>query len=514
MGVDAMAMMSWHGGRPRGTGNIRIMLTDVELRRKVMGCWLGKAVGGTLGMPYEGTRDTLDLTYYDPVPTTMLPNDDLDLQVVYAVLMDKMDPVRVEREALTAAWQHIGMSPDEYGVCKRNLELGLRPPATGSYDNPFVNGMGAAIRTELWASLAPGRPEVAVQYAYEDACMDHAEEGIYAARFLAALESLAFVESNREQLLDRASAFLPATSSVLVAINDTRAWWAASRDWRQVQRKLVDRYLTDNFTDVTLNLAFIVLGWLASEGDFGRAICVAVNCGQDTDCTGATLGALLGIIDPDGIDAKWLTPIGENLILSPSVSGIDHPATLSQFTELVESLRHRLEGRPPSAKTVEQSVDHLAIRAEVGFSDPVDVDQSRDLPPMPGNRREVTFPGSMARWPANGWEGRALHVRYRVWMDRARSMRLVFNTREPVRVWLDGRFAFGRDGGCFVPAVHRAPSDQTVVIDVGKGWHEVNAVIPQPEPARDIEWYVDVAEAVDPAVCSQWIANAFVRVGT
>ena len=48
-----------------------------------------------------------------------------------------------------------------------------------------------------------------------------------------------------------------------------------------------------------------ILGWLAGQ-DFGEAICIAVNCGADTDCSGATLGALLGLIDPDCINEKWL----------------------------------------------------------------------------------------------------------------------------------------------------------------------------------------------------------------
>src|SRR5690606_6572634 len=113
---------------------------------------------------------------------------------------------------LAQAWQHIGMSPDEYGICKRNMKFGLVPPATGSYDNPFARGMGAAIRTELWACLAPGDPDLAAAYAYEDACMDHAGEGIHGAVFLAALQSLAFIKHDREALLDHALTYLPTDS--------------------------------------------------------------------------------------------------------------------------------------------------------------------------------------------------------------------------------------------------------------------------------------------------------------
>ena len=58
------------------------MLQTFTFRERVLGCWFGKAIGGTLGMPFEGEDGPLDIEFYTPLPTTMLPNDDLDLQVV------------------------------------------------------------------------------------------------------------------------------------------------------------------------------------------------------------------------------------------------------------------------------------------------------------------------------------------------------------------------------------------------------------------------------------------------
>ena len=37
---------------------------DMEnYRKKVLGAWLGKAVGGTLGQPWEGSRGPLALSF-------------------------------------------------------------------------------------------------------------------------------------------------------------------------------------------------------------------------------------------------------------------------------------------------------------------------------------------------------------------------------------------------------------------------------------------------------------------
>jgi hypothetical protein len=44
------------------------------------------------------------------------------------------------------------------------------------------------------------------------------------------------------------------------------------------------------------NLAYVMIGLLYGEGDFLQSLLYAINCGDDTDCTGATVGAILGII--------------------------------------------------------------------------------------------------------------------------------------------------------------------------------------------------------------------------
>jgi ADP-ribosylglycohydrolase len=307
-------------------------------REKVLGCWLGKAVGGTLGGPAEGKDGPLSLTFYHPVPDRMLPNDDLDLQIAWMEAL-RRHGLPVDRHTLAQAWlAHIHLWPDEYGVACRNLTQGLYPPASGWFDNGFTAGMGAAIRTEIWACLAPGDPALAAALATEDACVDHAGEGLYAAQYLAALESAAFVEQDQETLLELAASTIPGDSRVARALSDTRDWWAETHDWLEVRERILAQHGRQNFTDVAQNLAFILLGWLTGGDDFGAAISTAVNCGRDTDCTGATLGALLGILNPQGIDDEWLEPIGRDLVLSPGMVGMHPGATLDTLTDQVTAL--------------------------------------------------------------------------------------------------------------------------------------------------------------------------------
>lgn len=468
-----------------------------------MGCWLGKAVGGTLGMPFEGQDGPLDLEFYRPVPTEMLPNDDLDLQVVWACVLDEMETPRVDRHLLAAAWQrHVHFPWDEYGVALRNYANGLHPPLTGAHDNWFSHGMGATIRSEIWACLAPGKPALAAAYAYEDACFDHAGCGIEGETFFAALESMAFVESDPQLLLNGALETLPPESLVRRAVQDTRDWWEELRDWQEVRELILARYGHENFTDVTMNMAFTVLGWLAGEGDFSKAICIAVNCGKDTDCTGATVGALMGILDPNCIPDKWLAPIGRELVLSPGIVGLRAPATLDEFTALVLRLRDRLAGYKPNARHYVQKVDHLQVRAQVAFAATL----PEIVPVFSSDHTWMALEGTFSRMQAECFdeEWLLLHLPFQV--EKSGEVLLMFNTGQECRVWVDGKLLLERGGGVMAPSLHRAPEHQKATRVLAEGQHSLVAAIRRPASGHTAQW---VVAAGDPDT-KQWHPRAFV----
>ena len=106
-------------------------MNDTEYRRRVWGCYAGKAVGGTLGMPFEGNLSTRKLTGYDPVPGEMLPNDDLDLQVIALEIVRRFG-LPVNRYHLSDMWRHLqDGGPDEYGAARWNVSMGRTAPLSG-----------------------------------------------------------------------------------------------------------------------------------------------------------------------------------------------------------------------------------------------------------------------------------------------------------------------------------------------------------------------------------------------
>lgn len=54
---------------------------------------------------------------------------------------------------------------------------------------------------------------------------------------------------------------------------------------------------------------------LYGEGDFKKSVLNAIKCGDDTDCTGATVGALFGILGGQKIiPLDWKEYIGEKIV--------------------------------------------------------------------------------------------------------------------------------------------------------------------------------------------------------
>ncbi|MCI0515492.1 ADP-ribosylglycohydrolase family protein [candidate division KSB1 bacterium] len=318
----------------------RLILNAGIYRDKVQACWLGKNIGGTLGGPWEGKRHTHALTFYDPLPTQAAPNDDLDLQLVWLKMLTEaeLDPsVRTfatywQRYAIRYPW-------NEYGFFMRNFNRGLRPPIAGCFENYFVDEMGAPIRSEIWACLHPADPQAAARLAWKDACLDHAGgEGVYGEMFWAAVEAAAFVETDPHLLIQIGLNMIPLSSHLARAIREAVWCYEQRQTWGEARERIASRFGHLQPCNAVPNHGFIILGWLYGR-DFGDCLCKAVNCGYDTDCTGATLGALLGILNgAAGIPSAWQQPIGEEIVLHKFTGDCGAPKTISELAARVSDL--------------------------------------------------------------------------------------------------------------------------------------------------------------------------------
>ncbi|MDF2921716.1 MAG: ADP-ribosylglycohydrolase family protein [Paenibacillaceae bacterium] len=309
------------------------ILNEQDYYRIVYGGWLGKNIGGTLGYADEGKKELLNLTYYPKLPDGPLENDDLDLQLVWLHALEQYGPGLTARELGQEWLEHVFFPYDEYGYALANLRRGLLPPVAGAFNNPFTNCMGSPIRSEIWAMATPGLPEQAAYYAYQDAIVDHAGgEGVYGEMFFAAIESAIFFERDRDQLISIGLTYIPENSRTARAVQDLLRWHKEGHSWTEARSLILEHHGSDNFTDAPQNIAFTILGWLYGE-DFEDAILKAVNCGYDTDCTAATLGAILGmLLGPEALPERWAKPLGDRVVVSPPIKGFPAPTSLDELT--------------------------------------------------------------------------------------------------------------------------------------------------------------------------------------
>lgn len=301
---------------------------------KVRGGWFGKCLGGVAGMPFEGVPFSPEMSR-DDLHINEVPNDDLELQLVWLCGLKKHG-LALDAAAFGELWRkYIPHGCDEYCIALRNLRRGIEPPASGWKDNFFTDGMGAAIRSEIWAMLFPGRPDAAGYFAQLDAQVDHWGEGVYGEIFMSAAESIVFTDGNVENALRTALHKIPADTRLHRAAADIFRLYDADAPEADVREHIMLHYQRDsNFTSCVMNLVFIIYALLWGRGDFIKTILLAVNCGRDTDCTGASCGAFLGIakgmaVIPD----EWKYAVNEKLSLGEYVTKI--PGTPLTFTELI-----------------------------------------------------------------------------------------------------------------------------------------------------------------------------------
>lgn len=321
-----------------------IKLNKATYLDKVHACWIGKNIGGTIGAPFEGKREMQDVKGFSSRPGTPLPNDDLDLQLVWLTALECEGVKNFSTNTLAEYWlERISPDYNEYGIGKTNLAMGILPPMSGEVDNDrWKTSNGAWIRSEIWAALAPGVSDTAVKYAVMDAMVDHGlSEGTYAEIYTASLESSAYTENDINKLIETALEKIPSDCKTAQTIRLAIECYNEGISLKDARERIVEFNTDFGWFQAPANLGFVTLGLLYGEGDFKKSVISAINCGDDTDCTGATVGAIMGIIGGTAaIPEDWREYIGGRIV-TVCIDGSyawSIPGTCGELTERVARL--------------------------------------------------------------------------------------------------------------------------------------------------------------------------------
>ena len=313
---------------------------DSDYERRLRGAWVGRCAGCTLGKPVEGwsraeIRELLDaadigdlrfyVPYLDPNPTGRawhpsavysaqgringVPrDDDIDYCVLALEILETYG-ADVTTADFGQAWLELLPYWRVYTAERaayRNLVLGLPTNQAALVRNPYREWIGAQIRADVLGYVHPGRPEAAAALAFRDAALSHVKNGIYGEIWAAATIAAAFSLDDPLKAVRAGMDQIPAKSRLHAALTNTLAWSEKNADWQDAWELVDEAYGHYNFVHTINNACFVVLGLAYGRGDFAATVGIAVECGEDTDCNGATAGSILGATKgAEVVPAAW-----------------------------------------------------------------------------------------------------------------------------------------------------------------------------------------------------------------
>jgi len=169
--------------------------------------------------------------------------------------------------------------------------------------NEFNDWIGAQIRADLYGWVCPGDPTLAAELARRDAALTHVGDGIYGAMYVAALGAAIPASDDLDGAIERALEEIPSASAAAAAVRFGRSLSGEA----DAPQRLHEHYEGMSPVHTLNNLAVVVWALHSYWEDYGSAIGEAVTAGWDTDCNGATVGALWGLSGRE-IPQAWTAP--------------------------------------------------------------------------------------------------------------------------------------------------------------------------------------------------------------
>jgi hypothetical protein len=280
------------------------------LKDKIAGGWAGKMIGVTYGAPTEFRAQ--GKTFDDSIKWTpkdircSMWQDDIYVQLTFMMTMDKYGidaPAKKFQEMFAKAGYMLWHANVQ---ARKNYYDSIFPPASGSPEfNSHADDIDFQIESDYLGLMCPGMPATASKMADKIGHIMNYGDGVYGGIFLAALNSIAFFESDIPKVIDKALTSIPAESDYAKMVSDVKLLHEHNPgDWKAAWTELQAKWGSDHFCgsgsdfniDAKLNGAYIVMGLLYGDGDPGKTMEISTRCGQDSDCNPSSAMAVLGVI--------------------------------------------------------------------------------------------------------------------------------------------------------------------------------------------------------------------------
>jgi len=299
------------------TAPSEVSISKEVLKDKIMGAWAGQTIGCTYGGPTEFRysssmiNDNVEIMwpdgyikwYYDNSPGLY---DDIYMDLTFVDVFEKegLDaPVESFANAFANADYMLWHANQQ---ARYNIKQGIMPPASGYWElNPHADDIDFQIEADYAGIMSPGMVNAASHYCDDIGHMMNYGDGWYGGVYVAAMYALAFVSDDMDYVVEEALKVIPEQSKYYRCMADVIAWHKQYPDNWEITWALVEHnygfdigcpdgvYQAFNI-DAVINSAYILIGLLYGEKDFGKTLDISTRCGCDSDCNPASAGGILG----------------------------------------------------------------------------------------------------------------------------------------------------------------------------------------------------------------------------
>lgn len=349
-----------------------------SLPDKIHGAWMGRICGCLLGKPVEGmplaelhrflketdnfpmhrylvssdASDEICARYDFPLQDrcyadrcTAAPVDDDTNYTAMAQWMIDRYGRQFTPEDVGRTWLNC-QPKDAYCTAERvaykNLVAGYRPPLSACYQNPYREWIGAQIRGDYYGYINPGDPETAAEMAYRDASISHIKNGIYGEMFVAAMLACAAVIHDPMAIIQGGLAQIPATCRLYEKVQQLCRRYEEGADEKDVFKNITRQCPEEDWVHTFPNALIVAAALLYGKGSFSASICLAVQAGYDTDCNGATVGSIVGMMKGfAAIEPVWQKPVGDTL--QTTVTGVGELSVSKAAAHTLQHLPEELQ---------------------------------------------------------------------------------------------------------------------------------------------------------------------------
>lgn len=268
-------------------------------RDKIKAAWMSQLIGAAMGTMVEGyTSENLYKTFgpvkdYIREPNTY--NDDITFEIAFLDAF-KQKGYNVSSRDIALSWIALipcGWSAEELAL--RNIRLGMMPPESGKFNNPFNEWIGAQMRGAICGMVAPNNPRLAAELAWKDGEVSHANNGILGEIFNAVMTSLSFGCDDVKEIVKTAISLIPQDSEYYSVIDFAYNSCLKNENWQDALKECEQKYIKYNWIHAYPNACCEIIALMYGDGDYEETLHIITMCGIDADCNAGMIMPIIGI---------------------------------------------------------------------------------------------------------------------------------------------------------------------------------------------------------------------------